>query len=111
MLDENTLLKYTFRSLDIDAQLQGQQYTYTASSLNIAGWQYRVSIDNGRGNDAAEAVRNGPRLSLQIRMAEDQSFTPLAIRLWWVGLLTLHLVGDCSLHLCVGCIGRCQASP
>ncbi|EEY69509.1 uncharacterized protein PITG_18801 [Phytophthora infestans T30-4] len=38
-------------------------------------------------------VRNGPRLSLLVRVNEDTHFTPTAVRLWWIGLLSLHLVG------------------
>ncbi|ETN01112.1 hypothetical protein PPTG_17542 [Phytophthora nicotianae INRA-310] len=40
-----------------------------------------------------ETLRNGPRLSLLVRPDEEIHFTPTAIRLWWVGLLSLHLVG------------------
>ncbi|KAG3058328.1 hypothetical protein PC121_g14419 [Phytophthora cactorum] len=40
-----------------------------------------------------ETVSNGPRLSLLVRANEDVHFTPTATRLWWVGLVSLHLVG------------------
>ncbi|KAG7383634.1 Centrosomal protein of 41 kDa [Phytophthora pseudosyringae] len=40
-----------------------------------------------------EARRGGPRLSLLVRATDDGPFTPSAVCLWWVGLLSLHLVG------------------
>ncbi|GMF52346.1 unnamed protein product [Phytophthora fragariaefolia] len=42
---------------------------------------------------ATEGKRNEPRLSLLVRAHEDQFFTAAAIRIWWIGLLGLHLVG------------------
>jgi len=49
-----------------------------------------------------DAVRNGPRLSLLVQAPEDQAFSTTAVRLWWVGMLTLHLVGGVFFGLVFG---------